>query len=122
MYSDINANEQVARWTVHICLLPGKGHPFPLNESNINAYKGYLSSGLEEMIVVNGLSSEAFTSAVLQAFEPLFQDELWTPLQAKPCDIEHLPGIPLLRPLGPDLKGSKYDFDFLRTHCAVLDA
>ncbi|KAG6361052.1 hypothetical protein INS49_009272 [Diaporthe citri] len=110
-----------ATWTARICLLPSNALPFPLDESNINAYKGYLSRGLDKMVVVNGLSSETFTSAVSQAFEPLLQDKLWTPLQAKPCDIEHLAGTPLLRPLGPDLEGSKYDFDFLRSHCAVLD-
>lgn len=77
--------------------------------------------GLDKMVAVNGLSSEAFASAVSQAFNPLLQDRPWAPLQAKTCDVEHLPGMPLLRPLGPDLDGSKYDFEFLRTHCAVLD-
>lgn len=73
------------------------------------------------MVTVNGPSSEAFASAVSQAFGPLLQNRPWAPLQAKHCDAENLQGLPMLRPLGPELLGSKYDLEFLRTHCAVLD-
>lgn len=72
------------------------------------------------MVAVNGPSSEAFASVVLQAFDPLLNNRPWAPLQA--YHSEDLQGIPWLRPLGPDLAGSKYDFEFLRAHCAVLDA
>lgn len=93
-----------------------------MNEGNVDAYKRCLSMGLDKMVAVNGASSEAFASVVSQAFNPLLHDRPWAPLQAKMCDFEHLPVMPLLRPLGPDLDGLKYDFEFLRTHCAVLDA
>lgn len=70
---------------------------------------------------MNGPSSEAFASAVSQAFGPLLQNRPWAPLQAKLCDTDELQGLPMLRPLGPELIGSKYDLEFLRNHCAVLD-
>lgn len=107
-------------WTVHISLLPSNSLPFPF-ERDTNAYKRCLSRGLHQMVPVNGLSSGAFTSAVSQAFGSLLKGRSWVPLQAKLCDAESLQGLPMLRPLDAALSISRYDVDFLRTHCAVLD-
>lgn len=107
-------------WTVHISLLPSNSLPFPF-ERDTNAYKRCLSRGLHQMVPVNGWSAGAFTSAVSQAFGSLLKGRQWVPLQAKLCDAESLQGLPMLRPLDAALLNSRYDFDFLRTHCAVLD-
>lgn len=107
-------------WTVHVSLLPNSSQPFPF-ERHTNAYKRCLSRGLHQMVAVNGSSSAAFTSAVSQAFSSLLKGRRWVPLQAKLCDAETLQGLPMLRPLDPALVDSKYDVDFLRAHCAVLD-
>ncbi|KAF3760236.1 hypothetical protein M406DRAFT_95762 [Cryphonectria parasitica EP155] len=107
-------------WTVHVSLLPSNSLPFPF-ERHTNAYKRCLSRGLHQMVAVNGTSSDAFVSAVSQAFSRLLKNRPWVPLQAKLCDAESLQGLPMLRPLDPMLVGSGYDVDFLRSHCAVLD-
>lgn len=70
---------------------------------------------------MDGPSSEAFASAVSQAFGPLLQNRPWAPLQATLRDADHLQELLMLRPLGPELIGSKYDLEFLRAQCAVLD-
>lgn len=107
-------------WTVHISLLPSISLPFPF-ERDTNAYKRCLSRGLHQVVAVNGTSSEAFVTAVSKAFGSLLRGRAWVPLQAKLCDAETLQGLPMLRPLGPSLLDSKFDMEFLRTHCAVLD-
>lgn len=107
-------------WTVHISLLPTNSLPFPF-ERQTNAYKRCLSRGLHQMVPVNGTSAEAFTSAVSRAFGSLLRGRPWMPLQAKLCDAETLQGLPMLRPLDSTLVNAKYDVEFLRTHCAVLD-
>ncbi|KAJ9142771.1 Transcription initiation factor TFIIE subunit alpha [Pleurostoma richardsiae] len=107
-------------WTVHISLLPTSSQPFPF-ERNTNAYKRCLSRGLHQMVAINGSSSEAFVSAVSRAFQSLLRGRPWMPLQAKLCDAEQLQGLPMLRPLDQTLVDCKYDADFLRRHCAVLD-
>ncbi|ROW08868.1 hypothetical protein VMCG_02808 [Cytospora schulzeri] len=107
-------------WTVHISLLPSISLPFPF-ERDTNAYKRCLSRGLHQVVAVNGTSSEAFVTAVSRAFGSLLRGRAWVPLQAKLCDAETLQGLPMLRPLGPSLLDAKFDMDFLRTHCAVLD-
>lgn len=107
-------------WTVHVSLLPSSSLPFPF-ERQTNAYKRCLSRGLHQMVAVNGTSSDAFVSAVSRAFDGLLKDRAWVPLQAKLCDAESLQGLPMLRPLDQALADSKYDVDFLRAHCAVLD-
>lgn len=109
-----------ALWTVHISLLPSISLPFPF-ERDTNAYKRCLSRGLHQVVAVNGTSSEAFVSAVSKAFGSLLRGRAWVPLQAKLCDAETLQGLPMLRPLGPSLMDSRFDMDFLGTHCAVLD-
>lgn len=107
-------------WTVHISLLPSISLPFPF-ERDTNAYKRCLSRGLHQVVAVNGTSSEAFVTAVSRAFESLLRGRPWVPLQAKLCDAETLQGLPMLRPLEPSLMDAKFDMEFLRTHCAVLD-
>lgn len=107
-------------WTVHVSLLPSKSQPFPF-ERHTNAYKRCLSRGLHQMVAVSGSGADAFTSAVSQAFSGILKGRRWVPLQAKLCDAETLQGLPMLRPLDPSLVNCKYDVDFLRTHCAVLD-
>lgn len=108
-------------WTVHVSLLPMSSLPFPF-ERNTNAYKRCLSRGLHQMVVVNGTTSEAFVSAVSTAFQSLLRNRPWVPLQAKLCDAETLQGLPMLRPLDPSLIHGNFDVEFLRAHCAVLDA
>lgn len=108
-------------WTVHVSLLPNSSLPFPF-ERNTNAYKRCLSRGLHQMVVVNGTTSDVFVSAVATAFHSLLQNRPWVPLQAKLCDAETLQGLPMLRPLDPSLTHGDFDVDFLRAHCAVLDA
>ncbi|KAJ4389130.1 hypothetical protein N0V93_006592 [Gnomoniopsis smithogilvyi] len=78
--------------------------------------------GLHQMVVVNGTTSEAFVSAVSTAFQSLLRNRPWVPLQAKLCDAETLQGLPMLRPLDPSLIHGNFDVEFLRAHCAVLDA
>lgn len=73
------------------------------------------------MVSVRGPSSEAFASALSKAFGHRLKKRTWVPLRAELCDAEHLQGLPMLRPLGPELSRCKYDLNFLRTHCAVLD-
>lgn len=107
-------------WTVHVSLLPNNSQPFPF-EKDTNAYKRCLSRGLHQMVAVNGSSSGAFTAAVSRAFSSLLKGRRWVPFQAKLCDAETLQGLPMLRPLDPALVDCKYDVDFLRAHCAVLD-
>lgn len=107
-------------WTVHVSLLPSSSLPFPF-ERDTNAYKRCLSRGLHQMVAVNGLSAEAFVSAVTRAFNGVLKDRPWVPLQAKLCDADTLQGLPMLRPLDSSLASSKFDVDFLRAHCAVLD-
>lgn len=107
-------------WTVHVSLLPNNSQPFPF-ERHTNAYKRCLSRGLHQMVAVSGSSSGAFMAAVSQAFSSLLKGRRWIPLQAKLCDAETLQGLPMLRPLDSALVDCKYDVDFLRAHCAVLD-
>lgn len=107
-------------WTVHVSLLPSSSLPFPF-ERDTNAYKRCLSRGLHQMVAVNGTSAEAFVSAVTRAFKGVLKDRPWVPLQAKLCDADTLQGLPMLRPLDSSLMSSKFDVDFLRAHCAVLD-
>ncbi|KAK2602656.1 hypothetical protein N8I77_009170 [Diaporthe amygdali] len=107
-------------WTVHVSLLPSSSLPFPF-ERDTNAYKRCLSRGLHQMVAVNGTSAEAFVSAVTRAFKENLKDRPWVPLQAKLCDADTLQGLPMLRPLDSSLASSKFDVDFLRAHCAVLD-
>lgn len=107
-------------WTVHVSLLPSSSLPFPF-ERDTNAYKRCLSRGLHQMVAVNGTSAEAFVSAVTRAFKGVLKDRPWVPLQAKLCDADTLQGLPMLRPLDSFLANSKFDVDFLRAHCAVLD-
>ncbi|KUI71654.1 hypothetical protein VM1G_06654 [Cytospora mali] len=107
-------------WTVHISLLPSSSLPFPF-ERDTNAYKRCLSRGLHQVVAVNGTSSEAFVTAVSRAFCSLLRGRTWMPLQAKLCDAETLQGLPMLRPMDPCLLDSKFDVEFLRAHCAVLD-
>lgn len=107
-------------WTVHISLLPSSSLPFPF-ERDTNAYKRCLSRGLHQVVAVDGTTSEAFVTAVSRAFSNLLRGRAWVPLQAKLCDAETLQGLPMLRPLGSSLLDSKFDVEFLRKHCAVLD-
>lgn len=107
-------------WTVHISLLPTSSKPFPF-ERDTNAYKRCLSVGLHQMVAVNGSDSEAFVSAVNDAFASLLRGRPWMPLQAKLCDAQQLQGLPMLRPLEPSLVDCRYDVEFLKRHCAVLD-
>lgn len=120
MCSDETSKNQSAIWTAHIFLMPNKSLQSPF-ERNSNAYKRCLSRGLKREVAVDGPSSEAFASAVSQAFGPLLQNRPWAPLQATLRDADHLQELLMLRPLGPELIGSKYDLEFLRAQCAVLD-
>lgn len=120
MCSDEKSKKQSAIWTAHIFLLPNKSLRSPF-ERNSNAYKRCISRGLKREVAVDGPSSEAFASAVSQAFGPLLQNRPWAPLQATLRDADHLQELLMLRPLGPELIGSKYDLEFLRAQCAVLD-
>lgn len=108
-------------WTVHVSLLPNNSLPFPF-ERNTNAYKRCLSRGLHQMVAVNGHCSEAFTSAVTNAFKKLLIGRPWVPLEARLCDAETLQGLPMLRPLDQNLINAPFDVAFLRAHCAVLDS
>jgi len=106
-------------WTVHISLLPHAFVPMPF-ERNTNAYQRCLSRGLHQMVAVHGRDAESFTSAVEKAFGSFLKGP-WMPLQAKLCDAEQLQGLPMLRQLEPHMVNSRYDHEFLRTHCAVCD-
>ncbi|KAK3327658.1 hypothetical protein B0T19DRAFT_400499 [Cercophora scortea] len=108
-------------WTVHISLLPHASVAMPF-ERNTNAYQRCLSRGLHQVVVVNGSDAESFTSAVEKAFGRFLKGREWMPLQAKLCDAETLQGLPMLRQLDSQLVDSRYDFEFLRNHCAVCDA
>ncbi|KAK1851762.1 hypothetical protein CCHR01_05649 [Colletotrichum chrysophilum] len=107
-------------WTVHISLLPTFSQPFPF-ERDTNAYKRCLSRGLHRTVVVGGPDSDSFTNAVARAFEGLLKGRSWMPLQAKLCDAERLQGLPMLRPLDPNIVDSEYNVDFLRKHCGVCE-
>lgn len=107
-------------WTVHISLLPHAFVPMPF-ERNTNAYQRCLSRGLHQMVAVHGRDAESFTSAVEKAFGCFLKGRPWMPLQAKLCDAEQLQGLPMLRQLEPHMADSRYDHEFLRTHCAVCD-
>ncbi|KAL8342476.1 hypothetical protein RB598_004058 [Gaeumannomyces tritici] len=107
-------------WTVHISLLPASTLPFPF-ERNTSAYKRCLSRGLHQMVVINGRDAESFNSAVSKAFSSLLQGRSWMPLQAELCNAETLQGLPMIRRLDESLIHGRYDFEFLRKHCAVLD-
>lgn len=108
-------------WTVHISLLPASTLPFPF-ERNTSAYKRCLSRGLHQMVVINGRDAESFNSAVSKAFSSLLQGRSWMPLQAELCNAETLQGLPMIRRLDESLIHGRYDFEFLRKHCAVLDS
>jgi len=107
-------------WTVHISLLPHASVPMPF-ERNTNAYQRCLSRGLHQMVAVHGRDALSFTTAVEKAFGSFLKGRQWMPLQAKLCDVEQLQGLPMLRQLEPHLIDSRYDHEFLRTHCAVCD-
>jgi hypothetical protein len=107
-------------WTVHISLLPSASLPFPF-ERDTNAYKRCLSRGLHQVVVIGGLDSRSFISAVSRAFGSLLRGRSWMPLQAKLCNAEPLQGLPMLRQLDADLVDNSYDTDFLKQHCGVCD-
>ncbi|KAK1756900.1 hypothetical protein QBC47DRAFT_172298 [Echria macrotheca] len=107
-------------WTVHISLLPAASVPMPF-ERNTNAYQRCLSRGLHQMVAVHGRDAASFITAVEKAFGSFLKGRQWMPLQAKLCDAEQLQGLPMLRQLEPHLIDSRYDHEFLRTHCAVSD-
>ncbi|KAB5545698.1 hypothetical protein GE09DRAFT_1191308 [Coniochaeta sp. 2T2.1] len=109
-------------WTVHISLLPHATIPMPF-ERNTNAYLRCLSRGLHQVVAIRGPTAEAFCAAVNKAFSPLLRGRPWMPLQAELCNAQTLQGLPMLRQLDPSLiSTSLYSADFLRRHCAVLDA
>ncbi|KAH8661310.1 hypothetical protein BGZ61DRAFT_463998 [Ilyonectria robusta] len=108
-------------WTIHISLMPSKEQPFPF-EKDTTAYKRCLSRGLHRMVAVEGDDPQSFSEGVSRAFGSLLNGRSWMPLQAKLCDAEKLQGLPMLRPLEPRLAHGKYDRDFIRQHCAVIDA
>ena len=115
------APNPVAPWTVHISLMPNSSQPFPY-ERTTNAYKRCLSRGLHQVVAINGYDVESFVSAVSRAFGSLLRGRSWMPLQAQPCTAEQLVGLPMIRPLEPNLMHGRYDADFLRRYCAVRDA
>lgn len=108
-------------WTIHVSILPSKEHPFPF-EKDTNAYKRCLSRGLQRMVVVDGADGEAFVAAVTKAFKDVLGFRAWEPLQARLCDARRLEGLPMLRPLTPELAQSEFDATFIRQHCAVCDS
>lgn len=113
-------------WTVHISLLPHAYVPMPF-ERNTNAYQRCLARGLHRMVAVRGRDAASFRAAVEKAFGRLLRGREWMPLQAKLCDAETLQGLPMLRLLDEkllsnDAGGDLYDHEFLRRHCAVVDA
>ena len=115
-------------WTVHISLLPHAYVPMPF-ERNTNAYQRCLARGLHRMVAVRGRDAASFRAAVEKAFGRLLRGREWMPLQAKLCDAETLQGLPMLRLLDEKLlnndanaNGGLYDHEFLRRHCAVVDA
>ncbi|KAI0472191.1 hypothetical protein GGR56DRAFT_657305 [Xylariaceae sp. FL0804] len=112
------AGTMLGPWTVHVSLMPAASQPFPF-EKDTNAYKRCLSRGLHQMVAVDGNDSGSFVRAVSKVFGGLLRGRDWMPLQARLCDAASLQGLPMLRPLEPDLIGADYDLDFLRTHCAV---
>ncbi|KAK1752197.1 hypothetical protein QBC47DRAFT_389988 [Echria macrotheca] len=107
-------------WTALVQLLPNGSLPMPF-ERNTNAYQRCLSRGLHQMIAVHGQDAESFCYAVERVFGRFFKGRPWLVLQAKLCDAEELQGLPMLRPLPPDLENKPLTFDFLRNHCAVSD-
>ncbi|KAK7419988.1 hypothetical protein QQX98_002994 [Neonectria punicea] len=108
-------------WTIHISLMPSREQPFPF-EKDTTAYTRCLSRGLHRMVAVEGDDAQSFSAAVSRTFGSLLKGRSWVPLQAKLCDAERLQGLPMLRPLDPRLAHGKYDRDFIRQHCAVIDA
>ncbi|KAF7547831.1 hypothetical protein G7Z17_g7463 [Cylindrodendrum hubeiense] len=108
-------------WTIHISLMPSKEQPFPF-EKDTTAYKRCLSRGLHRMVAVEGDDAQSFSEGVSRAFGSVLNGRSWMPLQAKLCDAEKLQGLPMLRPLEPRLAHGNYDRDFIRQHCAVIDA
>jgi hypothetical protein len=100
-------------------------------ERNTTAYQRCLSRGLHQMVAVQGPDAASFRAAVEKAFGRFLRGREWMPLQAKLCDAETLQGLPMLRLLdesllmGPGGTGSvveRCDQEFLRRHCAVVDA
>ncbi|KAM0558159.1 hypothetical protein ACHAPJ_004843 [Fusarium lateritium] len=112
--------ERPESWTIHVSLMPSKDTPFPF-EKDTTSYKRCLSRGLHRMVVVEGDDAQSFTNAVSRAFDSLLKGRPWVPLQARLCDAERLQGLPMLRPLEPNLVHDHYDWAFLKKHCAVMD-
>ncbi|KAH7152979.1 hypothetical protein EDB81DRAFT_649026 [Dactylonectria macrodidyma] len=108
-------------WTVHISLMPSKEQPFPF-EKDTTAYTRCLSRGLHRMVAVEGDDAQSFSEAVSRTFGSLLNGRSWMPLQAKLCDAERLQGLPMLRQLEPRLANGPFDRNFIRQHCAVVDA
>ncbi|KAK4103824.1 hypothetical protein N658DRAFT_419621 [Parathielavia hyrcaniae] len=124
-------------WTVHISLLPHAYVPMPF-ERNTTAYQRCLSRGLHQMVAVQGRDAASFRAAVEKAFGRFLRGREWMPLQAKLCDAETLQGLPMLRLLDESALGvqggvqggggggngvmDRCDHEFLRRHCAVVDA
>jgi hypothetical protein len=73
------------------------------------------------MIVISGLDSSSFKSAIDEAFSDQLCGRSWQPLVARLCDAENLKGLPMLRQLPDLLVGSDYNAEFLRRNCAIND-
>jgi hypothetical protein len=121
-------------WTVHISLLPHAYVPMPF-ERNTTAYQRCRSRGLHRMVAVQARDAASFRAAVEKAFGRFLRGREWMPLQAKLCDAAALQGLPMLRQMDDaqlglaatasteaGTAGAVWDHEFLRRHCAVLDA
>ncbi|CAI6084736.1 unnamed protein product [Clonostachys chloroleuca] len=107
-------------WTMHVSVLPSRDQPFPF-EKDTAAYKRCLSRGLQRVVPVQGYSAEAITSAISKFFHPILQSNAWEPLEAKVCDARRLEGLPMLRPLEPEINRTTYDMGLIMGRCAVRD-
>lgn len=107
-------------WTVHVSLLPSSEQPFPF-EKDTMAYRRCLSRGLLRMVAIQGQDAQSFINAVSNAFLDVLHGRPWAPLQIRLCQAERFQDTPMLRPLEAGLLHGKYDVDFLKKHCAMVD-
>jgi hypothetical protein len=109
-------------WTVHISLMPTASQPFPFEKDTV-AYKRVLSRGLHRVIAIPRRDSRSFVETTTAGFSALLKGRKWMPLVAKICDAQRLKGLPMLRQLDDSLVNEDlYDSEFLKRHCATLDA
>lgn len=110
-----------AKWSVHVSLLPKASQPMPFEQSTA-AYRRCVSRGLHRMVTVQDRRSSSFTQAISKAFGELLSGREWMPLEARLCDAQTLAGLPMLKQLHTSKLNYQYDYDFLKTNCATLDA